>query len=362
MSSAAADAAFMAEEQKLLAAIKQSGENTLTIYGSNFTDPLGNPATNKAFSARYPGMTIKGVQLSLYDIGPRITAERNAGTDSLDLIMAGGFGILPVNDWVMPYESPLHYAPHPAWWERVFPGQIYIVGPYVDVAFAWNTNIIKDSDIDFTKDWLAPMDPKFKSQLGIATPAKYGYNSAWFVNMRAVLGDATWQQYMVYMAQNARQYQSGVINNVVSGDVGIAVAVGSVATILNNIDSGAPVKYYISKHTYNSPIKLGIYQKTKNPNLAKLFLNWCLWRQGYQAIVGGAPWRNDSIYPDVNTKEYQQILSGRTITEDPSPDYPTQEGVYNQYAIAMFNNQQYSATPPPMPTIPAGGYPSYTGP
>ncbi|MBI4331003.1 MAG: extracellular solute-binding protein [Chloroflexi bacterium] len=260
-------------------------ERQVVIYGG-FTAPT-RIALMEAFSQRY------GLDLDITigrgsEIGQKLMREHRAGlkvadavvngrtTMEMELKPAGIFGSL----------EPLFLLPEvkdPRGW---FGGQLpltddkLILTPTenVDPPIAINTSMVKREEITSMRDFL---NPRWKGKIAMDNPT-IGSGLNWFAAFTEIL-DYDFMRALAKMEPATTSDKRLMAEWIARGKYPVAIAPGSVETITELIDLGAPVSVFVPKEGANISSGSGTTSYVANaphPNATKLFINWLLSKEG----------------------------------------------------------------------------------
>lgn len=271
------------------AAAKKEGK--LTLYHN--IRPAGIEDLLKSFRAKYPGIQTENIRSGSALLNERFRTEFTANRHIADVLIsyADGPFMKEVPSWFIQWDPPEFNGNFPAA-AKVADGRLYAV-TQVREAIIWNKNLVKDADAP--KEWADLLDPKWKGKLA--------FNQPW----RSI----SVQQLLVYWeslglkdvaekmkANEVRLFEgsSGVIQAVVRGDAHVA----HITDIPLNemLADGAPLGFvYPNSGTTTSDSIAGVAAKAPHPNVARVFVNWLMSKEGQAELVrhsGLSGTRNDS--------------------------------------------------------------------
>ena len=154
-------------------------------------------------------------------------------------------------------------------------------------AIIWNKTLVKDADAP--KEWADLFDPKWKGKVALNTPWRSISVQQLFAYWDKIgLKDAAEKM----KANEVRFFEgsSGVIQAVVRGDAQVA----HITDIPLNgmLQDGAPMDSPIRSPAPRPPSIAGIAAKAPHPNVAKVFLNWTMSKEGQAILVDQAGLRH----------------------------------------------------------------------
>jgi iron(III) transport system substrate-binding protein len=147
---------------------------------------------------------------------------------------------------------------------------------------AINTSRIAAADAP--KSWKDVLDPKYKGLLATTSIEAGGSGFTMYAFLRQKVAPDFWKK---LAAQPPRLYPSvaPLANELARGEVGIAMGAIS-ELVLYQIKAGAPLKVIIPVEGVSSfPAAGGITASAKNPNAARLYLDWATSKRGGDMIA-----------------------------------------------------------------------------
>ncbi len=284
--------------EELIRAAKKEGK--VVVYTANILALAKTMETN--FAKRFPDVKVDLVRLGGGALHRKILTEHSAGKLVADVIEMSDRGLIrrEMQAGVIGKHTPPTDDKWPAHTKisgQVYPGHAYLY------LIAYNPTLVKDPP----KNWMDLVHPRFKGQLGLV-PAELG-GTPWMTALfqYQVLGnnsDSYWQK---LAAQKPRFFTSagGIGKTVINGETPVAVALDVVS--LGDIKKGAPVKYvYPEEGVVMILFNNAVTTVAKNPNAAKLWMNWTLSREGQEVWtkqVGGLSARTDIDPPAAAPKK-----------------------------------------------------------
>lgn len=267
VSRAAAETGYAAPGPLVDAARK---EGRMVYYTASFTE-VEQEVIN-AFNKRFPFVRIEMVRASGGQLITRVKTEAAAGKLYADVIDHSDRGLMKgVEDLFADYAPPNagDYLESslisPKLWPRITPGW----------SIAYNTETCKNPP----KTWMDLCKPEYGGgQIGQVIGPSGGTTWTRIMFERQVLDPAYWQK---QAATKPILYPSGApcSDALVRGEVSIAPLIFNV--IMPKERDGAPVKsFFPPEGVPIVPYATGIPKTAKNPNAAKLFLDWSLSNEG----------------------------------------------------------------------------------
>ena len=291
----------------LLAAAKAEGK--LLHYGTYPADAM--KLVHAAFE-KDTGIKVEYVRLPSQGMFARITSEfaaRKLEADIVDLTELPLISeIVARGVLASPHKVPSFDAipaaikdPEGRWYALVRPVGIVAV------------NRARVPDNEIPKSWKDLLNPKWKGMIG--TPSIDGGGSVltMYTFLREKVDKDFWEK---FAAQTPRIYPAvaPLSTDLTRGEV--ALAIGAIAEpVWLQMKAGAPVKVIFPSEGISSfPAAGGVSTTAKNPNAAKLFLNWMTSKHGGNVVARGG------AYP-TNPGSNKPTLEGL--------DYPAQDQVFN---------------------------------
>lgn len=283
--------------EELIRAAKQEGK--VVVYTANILALAKTMETN--FSKRFPEVKVELVRLGGGALHRKILTEHSAGKLVADVIEMSDRGLIrqEIEAGVIGKHTIPTDDRYPA--NTKIPGMVYPGCTYIYLV-AYNPMIVKDPP----KSWMDLVDPRFKGQLGLV-PAELG-GTPWMTalfqyQVLANNSDSYWKK---LAAQKPRFFTSaaGIGKTLISGETPVAVALDVVSAA--DIKKGAPVKFvYPPEGVVMIIFNNAVTTVAKNPNAAKLWMNWTHSREGQEVWtkqIGGLSPRSDIDPPETAPK------------------------------------------------------------
>lgn len=257
------------DEQQLYEAAKKEGH--LTWYSGTYNQPIVNEM-GKAFTAKYPGVTVDGTKTTSEVAFQRVMQDINGGAVQSDVFTttdASHLSYLISKDKLVKYTAPNAASLVPAL--RDFNGGGYYQVSWVGlVAIMYNTKQVKAADAP--KDWQDLTDPKWKNKIAFGSPNYSGLVAVWTVGMNEKFGWGYFEKLNKLNPLIGRSIDDAVamLN---SGER--AVAICSPASALRSANTGNPLAVnYPTSFVLADFSPSAILKGSRSPNAAKLFINF----------------------------------------------------------------------------------------
>lgn len=294
-----------AQEKELHAAAQKEGE--VTWYtGQMQAEP--SEAIGAAFAERYPGVKVNVVRSTSQVAFQRLSQDMRARVQQCDVFSSTDVShltFLKERDLLLDYR-PANAAGLLEIVKRGSDpdGRYYVtyLAPYL-----MGRRSDRVSEADEPKSWADLLDPRWKGQISIGHPGFSGAIGVWGVLMRRVHG----ADYLKKLERNAPQIgrsSADPITVLNAGERTIGAAMPSASTLLS-ISRGNPLALiYPTDGTVIVPAPSGAIAQAKNPNGAKLFMEF-MTGPAYSATVRrfyGESLRTD-VPPPEGAKPLDQI-------------------------------------------------------
>jgi iron(III) transport system substrate-binding protein len=269
-------AAASAEENfgspELIAAAKAEGK--MVLYTANFAEV--EQEVIKQFNKRFPEIKVEMVRAPGGQLITRVRTEAAAGKLIADVVDHSDRALmLPLDDLFQDYAPPnaADYDPaslvSPKFWPRAT----------VVWSIAYNTELVKDPP----KTWMDLTKPAYDKLTGQVFAQSGGTTWTRIMFEREVLGEDYWAK---QAATHPILYPSGapMSDALVRGEVGMGPLLYN--AIYPKQREGAPVKMVFPPEGVPvNPYATGIPKTAAHPNAAKLYLNWCLSKEGQTYMI-----------------------------------------------------------------------------
>jgi len=273
-------------QARLEAARKESGK--LVIYGSvDYTDIK---SVLDAFQAKYPFIQIIYEHMRPPEVYTRITSELSANKPTADLVLVSHTtGIrLAREKRYMGYVSPEAVSYPDIYKDRNGEWTAAVLLP---IAFAYNTDKVKTPPASL--DQLT--DPQWAGKTIMHDVTLGTTGTQYLVSLKDIIGETKWNQFLEKLVRNVKPVLdisvSTVAEKVASGEYHVGL-ITNLHDVIRLKMQGAPIDYFLPSEvpllvTFSH---IAIINTTKNPNSAKLFVDFILSQEG-QTIIGNTPVR-----------------------------------------------------------------------
>src|SRR3954447_3429146 len=259
--------------KELVAAAEKEG--SLTYYTANFAEV--EQEVIKAFNKRFPKIKVSMVRAPGGQLITRIKTEAAADKLAADVINHSDRGLmLALIDLFQDYTPPnaADYRPDALVSPKLWPGVT------LGWAIAYNTQLVKNAP----KTWMDLTKAEYKGkQIGQVVGPSGGTTWTRVMFERQVLGEDYWAK---QAATEVTLFPSGApaADALVRGEVSILPSLYNI--VFTKQRDGAPVEIIFAPEGMPiNPYAAGIPASAKNPNAAKLFLNWCLSVEGQAFMI-----------------------------------------------------------------------------
>lgn len=261
-------------DQALIEAAKAEGR--LVLYTSNQIE--SEQELVAAFNKRFPGIKVEIVRAPGSRLATRIASELAANQLSADVIDMSDRGLMAGISSAFATYAPPNAAEYPASVKTI---------PNVWPKSTWGFVLVHNVAAlpEGPASWADLTKPAYKGKIGVVTANSGG--STWTTTMfeRKVLGDDYWHK---LRANDPLVYPSGspLASGLVRGEVVAGAAQSN--SVVPMIAQGAPLK--VAYPPEGVPVTVsaaGVAATARNPNAARLYLNWSLSEEGQRAWVEG---------------------------------------------------------------------------
>ena len=272
LASAPAKAADDFGPPELIAAAKAEGK--LVYYTANFAEI--EQLVIKEFNKRFPEIKVEMVRAPGGQLITRVKTEAAAGKLIADIVDHSDRALMqPLEDLFQDYAPPnaADYDPaaliSPKYWPRAT----------IAWSIAYNIELVKNPP----KTWMDLTKPEYDKQIGQVFAQSGGTTWTRIMFERQVLGENYWAK---QAATHPILYPSGapMADALVRGEIGIGPLLYNV--VYQKKKDGAPIEiFFPPEGTPVNPYASGIPKTAAHPNAAKLFLNWCLSKEGQTFMI-----------------------------------------------------------------------------
>jgi iron(III) transport system substrate-binding protein len=273
---ALAGASAQAEENfgspELVAAAKAEGK--LVLYTANYAEVEQDVI--KEFNKRFPEIKIEMVRAPGGQLITRVRTEAAAGKLIADIVDHSDRALMvELADLFQDYAPPnaADYDPaalvSPKFWPRAT----------LMWSIAYNTELVKDPP----KTWMDLTKPQYDKLIGQVFAQSGGTTWTRIMFERQVLGEDYWAK---QAATHPILYPSGapMSDALVRGEIGMGPLLYN--AVYPKQKEGAPLKMvFPPEGVPANPYATGIPKTAAHPNAAKLYLNWCLSKEGQTFMI-----------------------------------------------------------------------------
>jgi len=292
LSSAASRAGWQEDWERTVKAAKKEGK--VSMFGP--TGTARRDALVRPFEKKY-GIPVEFLPGRGSTIPPRIAAERGARRYNWDLVVAGGLEalILPMN--VLDPLEPAMILPEVKdlknWrggeFEFVDPGRtILVMSPFTRGMLFINTKLVRETEFTSYKDLLKP---KWKGKIVTDDPLKPGPGQATFAFFyrhpdlgknfirqlvkQDMLVLKNYGQEIDLVGSGKRPVGIGLSESIAEARQRLGIPI--LITDIRKLKEGADINPAIGM--------VGLFNRARHPNAAKVYINWLLSKEGQTAFV-----------------------------------------------------------------------------
>jgi iron(III) transport system substrate-binding protein len=257
---------------ELIAAAKAEGK--LVYYTANFAEV--EQQVIKEFNKRFPEIKVEMVRAPGGQLITRVKTEAAAGKLIADVVDHSDRALMSeLVDLFQDYTPPnaADYNPQAQISPKLWPRATLVW------SIAYNTELVKDPP----KTWQDLTKTQYDKQIGQVFAQSGGTTWTRIMFERQVLGEDYWAK---QAATHPILYPSGAPTSdaLVRGEIAIAPLLYN--AIYPKQKEGAPIKiFFPPEGAPVNPYATGIPKTAAHPNAAKLFLNWCLSREGQTFMI-----------------------------------------------------------------------------
>jgi iron(III) transport system substrate-binding protein len=257
---------------ELIAAAKAEGK--LVYYTANFAEV--EQQVIKEFNKRFPDIKVEMVRAPGGQLITRVKTEAAAGKLIADVVDHSDRALmLPLADLFQDYAPPNAADYNPA--AQVAPN----LWPRATLVWsiAYNTELVKDPP----RSWQDLTKLQYDKLIGQVFAQSGGTTWTRIMFERQVLGEDYWAK---QAATHPILYPSGAPTSdaLVRGEIAIAPLLYN--AIYPKQKEGAPINiFFPPEGAPVNPYASGIPKTAAHPNAAKLFLNWCMSKEGQTFMI-----------------------------------------------------------------------------
>ncbi len=257
---------------ELIAAAKAEGK--LVYYTANFAEI--EQIVIKEFNKHFPEIKVEMVRAPGGQLITRVKTEAAAGKLAADVVDHSDRALMqPLEDLFQDYAPPnaADYDPaaliSPKLWPRAT----------IAWSIAYNTELVKEPP----KSWKDLTNAKYDKMIGQVFAQSGGTTWTRIMFERQVLGEDYWTK---QAATHPTLYPSGApaADALVRGEIAIAPLLYNI--VYQKKKDGAPIEIFFGPEGAPvNPYATGIPKTAAHPNAAKLFLNWCMSKEGQAFMI-----------------------------------------------------------------------------
>ena len=257
---------------ELIAAAKAEGK--LVYYTANFAEV--EQQVIKEFNKRFPEIKVEMVRAPGGQLITRVKTEAAAGKLIADVVDHSDRALmLPLADLFQDYAPPnaADYNPDAQISPKLWPRATLVW------SIAYNTELVKNPP----KTWMDLTKPEYDKMTGQVFAQSGGTTWTRIMFERQVLGEDYWAK---QAATHPILYPSGapMSDALVRGEIAMGPLLYN--AIYPKQKDGAPIKiFFPPEGAPVNPYASGIPKTAAHPNAAKLFLNWCLSKEGQTFMI-----------------------------------------------------------------------------
>ena len=264
-----------AHEAKLIVEAKKEGG--LVWYTAMAID-TAKPLVD-AFERKYPFLKVNYIRVGTAQMINRIITETLAGKWDFDAVTVLGMDALVKRNIFAPYLSPQREA----FVDEFKHAQGLWTGVYHNyIVLAYNTKLVSPKDAP--KDYPDLLEPKWKGKIGMDER-----DYTWYGTLVKVWGSEKTGRYMKQLAQQEPVFRRGhalTAQLVAAGEFSVGWAYAFRIETMKK--EGAPIEWI---DTFNPIVVeiggIGLSARAKNPNAARLFIDFALSKQGQGVVRAG---------------------------------------------------------------------------
>jgi iron(III) transport system substrate-binding protein len=279
-------------ELRLYEAARSGGEQA-TWYVSHYTSSTAEQL-GRAFETTYPGVKVNVVRTTAQVAYQRLSQDMRARVANCDVFSSTDMGHMSALKGDGQF---MHYVPDNAVhlfepFRNIDPDGFYHTTAAGTVLLTFNTTKVRAEEAP--RKWTDLLDAKWRNRIAVGHPSFSGYVGTWVVAMNNLYG---WD-YFRRLERNKPQIGRSINDTVTMLNSGERwVGAGPGATTQNSAHRGNPLALvYPEDGTLLMISPTGIPKSTRNPNAAKLFVEFLL---GIKANEVAAANFSDTTRPDV---------------------------------------------------------------
>jgi iron(III) transport system substrate-binding protein len=267
---------LIADKDTYLKAIAEGGLQLYTAHTLDQEQKMTN-----TFMSHFPKIKVVMTRAGGATLHEKMLTEQAAGVLKADVVINSDLNYLDEfyqKKWLrkhLPPSDPLYPEKSKA------AGYYYPTGASA-IILGYHSKLVSKEDAP--KDWIDLGHPKWKGKLG---GQRLGGGAMWSMVcfIRSQLKEDVFK---AWGANNPIMYTSGggLSNALISGEV-VVTNLGLYAGYPDKYEKGAPIEMVFPKSGFPLYIPvIGLMEQGKNPNAAKLFINWYLSVEGQTLLSG----------------------------------------------------------------------------
>jgi len=279
---------YPADYAKIIDAAKKEGK----VLVSATTDAVAANPLIRDFQSLYPGVTVEYSDLNSTELYNRFIAEAAAGTGTSDVLWSSAMDLqikLVADGYGMTYASP-EIPALPKW--AVWQNQAYGT-TYEPITFVYNKRLVPAGDVPQDHpallNLLTTKADAYKGKITAYDPERSGVGYL-FVNQDVANWPQAWDLFKAFGKTSIKLYTSAgaMLERVTSGEHTIAYGIfGSYALGRSKKDPNLGIVTPKDYALVTSRVAF-ISKTAKNPNAAKLFLDYLLSKRAQTIAAGPA--------------------------------------------------------------------------
>ena len=269
----------------------------------------------------HTGLEGKYTRISTSKFLPTVLTEFQAGKLMADVLQAPlpVMQMLKAKGVLAPYASP-SAADYPAWTRE--DDQIQTFGiEYVGLIY--NTELVQPTDVPKRYEDLT--DPKWKNKIVMANPAAHATTISWLVGLKENVfkSEAQWMQFLRGLAANRPMLVKSFGPTpapVESGEKYIAISMPKYIIT----KAPAPLDWArVEQPLMGTPRGIAISSSAKNPNAAKLFMDFWLTQQAMAKLSAevGEFVLTPGVFPPIDGMDKAKVIPIRTLSDKEISSY-----------------------------------------
>ena len=279
-------------EKTLYEAAKTNNES-VTWYISHYSAETAE-AIGRAFQERFPGVNVNVIRTTAQVAFQRLSQDLRSNVQQCDVFSStdlGHYGFLKDKGLLMQFTPEAASKAHKAF-QGLDPDGYFHTTAAGLVLINYNKEKLKGKELP--KRWTDLLDPKWKGEVAVGHPGFSGYVGTWVVLMRKMYG---WD-YFEKLEKNKPQIGRSINDTVTMLNAGErSIGAGPAATTLKSAAKGNPVGIiYPEDGTLLMISPSAILKNTKNPNAAKLFMEFMF---SIEAAKVSAEYYSEPMRPEV---------------------------------------------------------------